>query len=441
MEPIIEFENFSFKYRSQTEPTLHDINLKIYPGEKVLIAGQSGSGKSTIAHLINALLPCSIPGECTGKLRVCGEDPAKLGVFGMSKKVGTVLQDTDGQFIGLTVAEDLAFALENDAVEQDILFQKVNETAEIIGMTDFLDHSPEELSGGQKQRVSMGGVLVDDVDILIFDEPLANLDPATGKNTIALIDDLMKKKDLTVLIIEHRIEDVLYRDVDRVCVMDQGRLIADQDPDSLLEQNILLDLGIREPLYLSAIKHAGGIVSAKDHPSHVETLNIAPYAKKVRQWYKKAPIRKRTNTNDFILEAKGITFAYDTKQVLKDISFSIRKGEMISLVGKNGAGKSTLASILCGFYKENKGIIKLDGKDISGLTIRERGEKIGYVMQSPNQMISKPMIYDEVALGLSVRGVPQDEIKRRVYETLKICGLYPYRNWPVSALSFGQKKR
>ncbi|MFN2938602.1 ABC transporter ATP-binding protein [Lachnospiraceae bacterium YH-ros2226] len=441
MEPIIEFENFSFKYRSQAEPTLQDINLKIYPGEKVLIAGQSGSGKSTIAHLVNALLPCSIPGESKGKLRVCGEDPAKLGVFGMSKKVGTVLQDTDGQFIGLTVAEDLAFALENDAIKQDVLFQKVNETAEIIGMTDFLDHSPEELSGGQKQRVSMGGVLVDDVDILIFDEPLANLDPATGKNTIALIDDLMKKKDLTVLIIEHRIEDVLYRNVDRVLVMDHGRLIADQDPDSLLEQNILLNLGIREPLYISAIKHAGGELSAKDQPAHVETMNISPYAEKVRRWYQKAPIRKRENTNEFILEAQGITFAYDKKKVLNNVSFSIRKGEMLSLVGKNGAGKSTLASILCGFYKQNEGLIKLDGTDISGLTIKERGEKIGYVMQSPNQMISKPMIYDEVALGLSVRGVPQDEIKRRVYETLKICGLYPYRNWPVSALSFGQKKR
>lgn len=441
MEPIIEFENFSFKYRSQTEPTLKDINLKIYPGEKVLIAGQSGSGKSTIAHLINALLPCSIPGETKGKLRVCGEDPARLGVFGMSKKVGTVLQDTDGQFIGLTVAEDLAFALENDAVNQKEIFRKVDETAKIIGMTDFLSHSPEELSGGQKQRVSMGGVLVDDVDILIFDEPLANLDPATGKNTIALIDELMKKKDLTVLIIEHRIEDVLYRNVDRVCVMKDGMLIADKDPDSLLAEDILIKLGIREPLYLSAIKHAGCKVAAEDHPAHIETMNTEPYAESVRRWYRKAPVNRRENDENFVLEVKNLTFAYDEKPVLKDVSFSIRKGEMLSLVGKNGAGKSTLASIICGFYKENKGEIKLDGSDISGLTIKERGEKIGFVMQSPNQMISKPMIFDEVAIGLRVRGVPEDEIKERVGNTLKICGLYSFRNWPVSALSFGQKKR
>lgn len=442
MDPIIEFTNFSFKYRAQQQPTLHDINLKIYPGEKVLIAGPSGSGKSTLAHCINALIPCSLKGDVKGTLTVCGREPQKEGVFGMSKKVGTVLQDTDGQFIGMTVAEDLAFALENDAVPQDEMFHRVDRVADVVRMKEFKTHSPGELSGGQKQRVSMGGVLVDDVQILLFDEPLANLDPATGKRTIALIDDLMKQQDLTVLIVEHRLEDVLYRDVDRILVVNDGRIVADSRPDELLCTDILQEQGIREPLYISAIKHAGCTIRPEDHPQHIETMNVGPYKESVCRWFHDSPLPVRKNDNPPALEIRDLSFAYKKgENVLSHINFTIRKGEMLSLVGKNGAGKSTLSALICGFYRPQSGQILLNGEDISGLSIKERGEKIGLVMQSPNQMISKPMIMDEVALGLKVRGVPEDEIKKRVIDTLRICGLYPFRNWPVNALSFGQKKR
>lgn len=442
MDPIIEFTNFSFKYRAQQQPTLHDINLKIYPGEKVLIAGPSGSGKSTLAHCINALIPCSLKGDVKGTLTVCGREPQKEGVFGMSKKVGTVLQDTDGQFIGMTVAEDLAFALENDAVPQDEMFHRVDRVADVVRMKEFKTHSPGELSGGQKQRVSMGGVLVDDVQILLFDEPLANLDPATGKRTIALIDDLMKQQDLTVLIVEHRLEDVLYRDVDRILVVNDGRIVADSRPDELLCTDILQEQGIREPLYISAIKHAGCTIRPEDHPQHIETMNVGPYKESVCRWFHDSPLPVRKNDNPPALEIRDLSFAYKKgENVLSHINFTIRKGEMLSLVGKNGAGKSTLSALICGFYRPQSGQILLNGEDISGLSIKERGEKIGLVMQSPNQMISKPMIMDEVALGLKVRGVPEDEIKKRLIDTLRICGLYPFRNWPVNALSFGQKKR
>lgn len=442
MEPIIEFKNYTFKYRSQVEPTLSDINLKIYPGEKILIAGPSGSGKSTLAHCINGLIPCSFTGDVKGTLRVSGEDPAKLGVFGMSKKVGTVLQDTDGQFIGLTVAEDIAFALENDAVEQEQIFNKVNEVADLMDIHNLLKHSPSDLSGGQKQRVSMGGVMVDDVDILLFDEPLANLDPATGKRTISLIDDIMHKKDVTVLIIEHRLEDVLYKDVDRIIVVNNGTILADMKPDDLLCTYILQEQGIREPLYIAALKHAGANINSSDHPQHIDMMNIEPYKDKVMNWFHAAPTSEKIIQNNPVLEIKNLSFSYDdSTKVLNDINFTINKGEMISIVGKNGAGKSTLSSIICGFNKPDSGTIKLNGEDISSLSIKERGEKIGLVMQSPNQMISKPMISEEVGLGLAIRGVPEQEIIERVNNALKICGLYPFRNWPVNALSFGQKKR
>ena len=442
MEPIIQFKNFSFKYRAQKEPTLKDINLSIYPGEKVLIVGPSGSGKSTLAHCINGLVPFSYDGAITGEYFVKGKNPKNLGIFGLSKLVGTVLQDTDGQFVGLTVAEDVAFALENDCLPQEEIFHRVDAVADALDIGNLLEHSPHQLSGGQKQRVSMAGVVISDVDILLFDEPLANLDPATGKKTIAMIDKLQKENNATIIIIEHRLEDALYRDVDRIVVIGQGQIVADTTPDQLLTSDILIKEGIREPLYVSAIKHAGAVLKAQDGPSHIETMNLEPYKESVRSWFKSNPAPKTQPDSQVVLSVKNLGFSYeDGKKVLSDINFDIRKGEMMAIVGKNGAGKTTLSSLICGFNRPNSGSIYLDGQDISDLSIKERGERIGLVMQNPNQMISKSMIYDEVALGLVIRGLPEEEVKKRVYETLKICGLYKFRNWPVSALSFGQKKR
>ena len=440
--PIIEFSNVSFKYRVQQEPTLKNINLKIYPGEKVLIAGQSGSGKSTLAHCLNALIPCSFKGDMSGTLRVAGEIPSELGVFGMSQIVGTVLQDTDGQFIALTVAEDIAFALENECTPQDEMFSKVDEVAEKLELTKVLKNAPGDLSGGQKQRVSLGGVMACDVKVLLFDEPLANLDPATGKRTIALIDEIMKREDMTVIIIEHRIEDVLYKDVDRVILMGNGEIIADMHPDELLSAGLLSEHGIREPLYVAAIKAAGGLIDKDTHPQHIESMELEPYKDKIHSWFHSVPEHKHENNSDVILSVKNLSFGYDSdREILHDVNFEVKKGEMISLVGKNGAGKSTLASLICGFYKPDEGQILFKGEDMSTLSIKERGERIGYVMQSPNQMISKPMISEEVGLGLTARGVDPETVKNKVNEALKICGLYPFRNWPVTALSFGQKKR
>lgn len=442
MNPIIEFKEYSFKYRAQVEPTLLDINLSIYPGEKVLIVGPSGSGKSTLAHCINGLVPFSYAGESKGSLLVGGVDPSKEGIFGMSKIVGTVLQDTDGQFIGLTVGEDIAFALENDLVAQDEMFERVDKVAKEVDVTDLLSHAPTELSGGQKQRVSMAGVMVDNVDILLFDEPLANLDPATGKRAIALIDEIQKKNNTTIIIIEHRLEDALYRNVDRIIVVGEGRIVADMKPDELLTTDILVKQGIREPLYIAALKHAGCEIRKDTHPSQIEELDVSPYKEKVREWFDKTTLPAKEKNAKELLKIENVSFSYDSKkQILKNINITVNEGEMLSIVGKNGAGKTTLSNLVCGFYHPVEGRILYEGEDMASLSIKERGERIGLVMQNPNQMISKPMIFDEVALGLVVRGVPQEEIKERVNETLKICGLYQMRNWPVSALSFGQKKR
>ena len=442
MEPIIEFNDFSFKYRAQTEETLKHISLKIYPGEKVLIIGPSGSGKSTLAHAINGLVPFAFPGKISGTYRVNGQNPAEMGIFGLGKMVGTVLQDTDGQFIGLTVAEDIAFAMENDRVAQDEMKRRVDAVAELVSVKELKTHSPRELSGGQKQRVSMAGVMVDDVPILLFDEPLANLDPATGKNAIDLINHIHKERSATILLIEHRLEDALYRDVDRIILIADGQIAADMRPDEILCTDMLIRNGIREPLYISALRHAGCRLIPQVHPQHVESMDLSSYKEQIRNWFDHVELPQKKPQTPMELEVKGVTYAYVPEHpVLENISFGIRRGEMVSIVGKNGAGKSTLSSLICGFMEPDKGEIRLAGEDISAWSVKERGEKIGLVMQSPGQMISKPMIYDEVALGLAVRGIPEEEIKERVNRVLKTCGLYQMRNWPVSALSFGQKKR
>ena len=442
MTPVIEFKNFTFKYRSQVEPTLRDINLSIYPGEKVLIVGPSGSGKSTLAHCINGLVPFSFPGDIQGSLLIGGKNPADIGIFGVSKMVGTVLQDTDGQFIGLTVAEDIAFALENDCVSQEEMYEKVAKVAKEVEVDSLLDNAPGALSGGQKQRVSMAGVMVDDVDVLLFDEPLANLDPATGKRAIVLIDEIQKVRNATILIIEHRLEDALYKSVDRIILMNEGRIVSDSSVDEILSGSLLREHGIREPLYVAALRHAGCDILPETNPGHVDTLKIDVYKERVKKWYEEIHLPEKQPDTETALEIQKLNFAYVSKKpVLSDIHFQIKKGEMVSIVGKNGAGKTTLSNLICGFLKPDEGTILLNGSDIADKSIKERGEKIGLVMQNPNQMISKAMIYDEVALGLKVRGVQEEEIKERVYKVLKTCGLYEFRNWPISALSFGQKKR
>ncbi len=441
-DPVIEFDDFTFKYRAQQEPTLKHITLTIRQGEKVLIVGPSGSGKSTLAHCLNGLIPFAFTGDITGTYRICGQDPQKIGIFGLNKLVGTVLQDTDGQFVGLTVAEDIAFALENDRTDQESMFAKVREVADQVSVQRLLTHAPGELSGGQKQRVSMAGVMVDDVDIFLFDEPLANLDPATGKKAIDLIDQIQKRRGATVVIIEHRLEDALYRDVDRIILMGEGEILADMHPDDLLSSKLLSEHGIREPLYLAAIRHAGCEILPQTHPQHVESMDMTAYRDRVRDWFTHVTLPPRAAAGEEQLTIDHVDYAYlKDVSVLHDIHFTLHRGEMVSLVGKNGAGKSTLASLVCGFMMPDRGRILFHGEDMAALSIKERGDRVGYVMQNPNQMISKAMIYDEVALGLQVRGLPEEEIKEKVYETLKICGLYPFRNWPISALSYGQKKR
>ena len=436
MDKYISFNQFTFQYDAQAEATLKDISFDIAKGEKVLILGPSGSGKSTLAQCLNGIIPNIHKGQAQGQVRIDGQDIFKQSIYDKSQSVSTVLQDPDGQFIGLTVAEDLAFALENDCADQSEMKDKVALWAERLDLTSLLNHRPQDLSGGQKQRVSLAGVLIDESPILLFDEPLANLDPKSGQETIDLIDKIHKEVGATTIIIEHRLEDVLYRPVDRILLVNEGELIFNGSPDELLSSTLLLENGIREPLYVTVLRQLGFDTRSAQNLSQLDALDLSDLVLPDRVLKD-----KRDSSSDSILKVEGLSVSYgDNPAIIEDMSFSLKKGERLAIVGKNGAGKSTLAKALCGFVP-SQGKLTYKGQDISQDSIAERSERIGFVLQNPNQMISQTMIFDEVALGLRLRGIEETEVEERVHEVLKTCGLYSFRKWPISALSFGQKKR
>lgn len=436
MDKYISFNQFTFQYDAQAEATLKDISFDIAKGEKVLILGPSGSGKSTLAQCLNGIIPNIHKGQAQGQVRIDGQDIFKQSIYDKSQLVSTVLQDPDGQFIGLTVAEDLAFALENDCADQSEMKDKVALWAERLDLTSLLNHRPQDLSGGQKQRVSLAGVLIDESPILLFDEPLANLDPKSGQETIDLIDKIHKEVGATTIIIEHRLEDVLYRPVDRILLVNDGTLLFNGSPDELLSSTLLLENGIREPLYVTVLRQLGFDTRSAQNLSQLDALDLSDLVLPDRVLKD-----KRDSSSDSILKVEGLSVSYgDNPAIIEDLSFSLKKGERLAIVGKNGAGKSTLAKALCGFVP-SQGKLTYKGQDISQDSIAERSERIGFVLQNPNQMISQTMIFDEVALGLRLRGIEEAEVEARVHEVLKTCGLYSFRKWPISALSFGQKKR
>lgn len=436
MNKYISFNQFTFQYDAQAEATLKDISFDIVKGEKVLILGPSGSGKSTLAQCLNGIIPNIHKGQAKGQVRIDGQDIFKQSIYDKSQLVSTVLQDPDGQFIGLTVAEDLAFALENDCANQSEMKDKVALWAERLDLTSLLNHRPQDLSGGQKQRVSLAGVLIDESPILLFDEPLANLDPKSGQETIDLIDKIHKEVGATTIIIEHRLEDVLYRPVDRILLVNDGTLLFNGSPDELLSSTLLLENGIREPLYVTVLRQLGFDTRDAQNLSQLDALDLSDLVLPDRVLKD-----KRDSSSESILKVEGLSVSYgDNPAIIDDMSFSLKKGERLAIVGKNGAGKSTLAKALCGFVP-SQGKLTYKGQDISQDSIAERSERIGFVLQNPNQMISQTMIFDEVALGLRLRGIEETEVEERVHEVLKTCGLYSFRKWPISALSFGQKKR
>lgn len=424
---MIEFKDYTFQYRNQKEPALRNINLTICPGERILVAGPSGSGKSTLAYCMNGLVPFLFAGKSSGTVTVMGENPAKAGVLKMSRTVRTVLQDADSQFVGRTVAEDIAFILENEGMRQEEMVFRVKKMAEAVGAESFLERVPAELSRGQRQRVAMAGALAEEAEVFLLDSPLSGLDPDARKHILGLIGEISRRKNSTVIMIEQQAEEVLSWKADRMIIMEGGRIAAEGKPERLLNEGIGRDYGFRRPFCTVPSRQGSGQAAEdgdagrkEDMPSH--------------------SCRKRAG--QAVLSVKNLYFSYEEGvPVLQHIHFDIGKGETVSLIGKNGGGKSVIGEIICGFRKPVRGSVTFRGKDMLSKTVKERGEKIGLVTQTPAQMLSGGTVYKAVAAGLMTRGIPKREAKERIDRVLEVCGLLPFAGQKISALSFGEKKR
>ena len=438
MSNVVEFKDFTFKYINQLEPTLKNINLEIKKGEKVLIAGPSGSGKSTLGSCLNGIVPFSKEGGFKGTLTVKNIEPYESSIFEISNLVGTVLQDQDGQFIGLSVGEDVSFIDENNLIPQSEMIKNTEKALKEVGMENFINHSPQELSGGQKQSVSLAGIMRSPAEILLFDEPLANLDPYSGKHAMKLICDIQKKTGKTIIVIEHRIEDVLEQEFDRVIILSKGEVVANGTPEELFRKDIFRQYGLREPLYIEALKYSG-VNLETDSIYPISKIGTNENIKKVKTSCDSIELKEK-RFKDNILSVQNLSFAYDeSKSILKDVNFSVNRGEILALLGNNGAGKSTLCKVITGIEKESSGDIIFLGKSIIKNSIKRRGEKIGFVMQNPNHMITQETLLEEVQFGLKIRGVK--DFTEKAEKALEICGLHEFRHWPVTSLSYGQKKR
>lgn len=449
----IVFEDVTFKYNNLDDPTLRNINLRIEEGEKVLITGKSGSGKSTLAHCINGLIPFTYKGEIQGRILVNGKEPKDFSLFTMGTQVGSILQDQDCQFVGLSSGEDVAFALENDCMPPEEMGPVVDRALAQVDMLEHKSQPPQNLSGGQKQKVAIAGILAMDVPILLFDEPLANLDPASGKKAMETMIDIHAKTGRTIIVIEHRIEDVLEHGFDRVVVLEEGRIVFDDTPDRLLAEDILPKCGLRQPLYVEMLKLCGVDMKEEDKISVLE--NTIKFKDQVVTRYLEDHFSDKRPDNRTILKLEGVSYKYykEDPYTIEDIRFDVKEGEMLAIVGNNGAGKSTLLRAISGIAKYQQGSMFFVNPShlaraseekmicIDKWTTKQRALSIGFVMQNPNHMITKNMIFDEVAFGLRNFGTNEEEVDRRTREALKTCGLYEYRNWPVSSLSYGQKKR
>ncbi|QIB70660.1 ABC transporter ATP-binding protein [Aminipila butyrica] len=438
---MISFKNFSFRYHNLDESTLTNIDLEIQPGEKVLITGKSGSGKSTIAHCINGLIPFNYKGEMSGQILVDGIVPSQASLFEMGGHVGTIMQDQDCQFVGLSAGEDVAFAFENDCMPVSEMRQRVDKALRQVGMLEQKTVTPQNLSGGQKQKVAIAGILALKAPILLFDEPLANLDPASGQRAMETICQLNEQEDKTILVIEHRIEEVLEHGFDRVIILEGGGIAFDGTPDELLAGGQLTQLGLRQPLYVEMLKLCGAELTAADQ---IADLNHAlPFKELVVSQYLADTFKKKDIQREELLRLQGVCYKYykEDPYVIEDVSFQVKKGEILAIVGNNGSGKSTLLKTIAGIAKYQEGSMFYQGECMDKWSAGKRASAIGFVMQNPNHMITKNLIFDEVAFGPRNLGMKEDEVNERTAGVLKTCGLYAFRNWPAASLSYGQKKR
>jgi len=409
-------QDLSFRYRERDESAIRNVSFAVEAGKILLVAGASGCGKTTLIRCINGLIPRSYKGELSGRVQLQGQDMAGMPLARISQVVGTVLQDPERQILGAHVFTEVAFGLENLGVPREEIVRRVDETLEYLGIAHLKNRETFYLSGGEKQKVAVAGTMVMQPAILLLDEPLASLDPASAEEALLLVRRLADEGK-TVVIIEHRVEDVLKINPEQALFMVEGE-VRYFGPTAGLEAAV----DYRE------VKLPARMILAKAR--HQPPSTYAP------------PSLAMTARNQPLVEFRDVGFAYEPETpVLQNINLSIQAGDVIAVLGPNGAGKTTLVKHAIGLLKPKQGQVLLEGVDTHQLSVAQIAHTIGYVFQSPSHMLFAPNVREELAFGPKNLGFDQPSIERNVTEALDILNLKGLEGYPPLGLSFGQQKR
>ena len=417
--PLI-VENLSFRYRDRQGAAIHNLSFEAKPGEVLLIAGASGCGKTTLIRCINGLIPRSYKGEISGRIMIQGEEVKDLPLYRVSQKVGTVLQDPERQILGTRVLNEVAFGLENLNVPREEIYQRVDEVLRFLNIPHLRERETFSLSGGEKQKVALAGILAMRPSILLLDEPLASLDPASAQDTLGIVRELANE-GMTVLMVEHRVEDVLHIQPERVMFMTDGEI------------RYLGNLsGLNRVVNYREVKlPAEEIVERAKADPPPAALTVLPSVKD-----------KGLEENKPLVKFEDVAFGYDPEQeVLHGLNLEIKSGDVIAVLGPNGAGKTTFVKHAIGLLKPKAGRVLVNGQDTRHASVAEIAGTLGYVFQSPSHMLFAPSVYDELAFGPKNLGHPQAEIETEVKQALQVVNLADKEKDPPLALSFGQQKR
>jgi len=415
-DPLLVVDNVSFRYREREELAIKDISLQLEAGEVLLIAGSSGCGKTTLARVINGLIPRSYKGELTGQVLIHGQDTTGMSLARISQNVGTVLQDPERQILGTKVINEVAFGLENAGLPRKEIIDRAEGSMEYLRIADLRDRETFNLSGGEKQKVALAGVLAMEPSLLLLDEPLASLDPASALDALGLMRELADA-GIAVLIVEHRVEDVLKISPDRMLFMVDGEVVYEGSA-----------AGVAQSVDYHEVKLPARIV--------MERAAEDPPPVKIEFLPGKAP------GDDPLVRFEKVSFFYEEgHDVLQDIDLTINAGDIIAILGPNGAGKTTLVKHAIGLLKPKSGNVFVEGKDTHNLSVAEIASTLGYVFQSPSHMLFAPSVRDELTFGPSNLGHPIEEIEKEVQTSIDIMNLSGMEENPPLALSFGQQKR
>ncbi len=418
--PALQVEALSFRYRDRQELSLKDIAFEVAPGELLLVAGASGSGKTTFIRCVNGLIPRSYKGELTGQIHLHGQDITDLTLARISQIVGTVLQDPERQILGSRVRNEVAFGLENLGLPRSEIVQKVAEALEYLRISQLKDRETFSLSGGEKQKVALAGVLAMNPSIVLLDEPLASLDPASAQETLKLVRKMVDE-GMAVVMVEHRVEDVLKINPDRVLFMEAGEMRYLGPVEGLNEVVDYHEIKMPAPVILER-------ASKEPAPPHLDILPGVQPAKQAE--------------SQPLVAFQNVSFYYERgKPVLQAVDLKIQRGDVIAVLGPNGAGKTTLVKHAIGLLKPKQGQVLVNQIDTRQMSIAQIANTLGYVFQSPSHMLFAPSVHDELAFGPTNLKHKPDVIEEEVQKAIEIVNLKGREQDPPLALSFGQQKR